>query len=147
MFRAVQRGYQPARMYAITIAQKLLKKKGYDPGPADGEMGSRTRGAIAAYRRKANLAGKQVVDKPLLHLLNAVTHRASHLRSPTHPPLRARTMIGKSVAKQSHCLETRKPAGRTGENLRSMWQRRNGGASRWKTVPLSPKLNPLSHRT
>jgi hypothetical protein len=102
LFRAVRRGYQPARMYAITIAQKLLKKKGHDPGPADGEMGSRTRGVIAAYRRKANLAGKPVVDKPLLHSLNTVTHRAGSFTfanaSATQSPNDDREVCGKAIS-------------------------------------------------
>ena len=76
LFRAVRQGSNGAKGFAIKYTQKLLTERGYDPGPVDAKMGSRTRDAIAAYRRKANLAGDPVVDKPLLISLNTITHRA-----------------------------------------------------------------------
>ncbi|MDA1000456.1 MAG: peptidoglycan-binding domain-containing protein [bacterium] len=37
----------------IAAAQESLKKLGFDPGPADGKMGKKTRAALAAFQ-KAN---------------------------------------------------------------------------------------------
>jgi len=40
----------------VAQIQRSLSMLGYDPGPADGQMGPRTRTAIAAYQRSAGLA-------------------------------------------------------------------------------------------
>jgi peptidoglycan hydrolase-like protein with peptidoglycan-binding domain len=39
----------------IKKVQKTLRDKGYDPGPIDGVMGSRTRKAISQYQKSENL--------------------------------------------------------------------------------------------
>jgi peptidoglycan hydrolase-like protein with peptidoglycan-binding domain len=54
------------RAYIVGI-QEELRQHGYRPGPADGIMGARTRGAIRAYERDAKLpvtgmASKEILD-------------------------------------------------------------------------------------
>ena len=54
------------RAYIVGI-QEELRQLGYRPGPADGVLGARTRGAIRAYERDAKLpvtgmASKEILD-------------------------------------------------------------------------------------
>ena len=42
---------RPANRSAVARVQAGLAELGYDPGPVDGSMGSRTAGAIRAYQR------------------------------------------------------------------------------------------------
>lgn len=51
---------------AISRAQILLSRLGYDPGPVDGNMGDKTRLAVIAYERDNNLAQTGKVDGELL---------------------------------------------------------------------------------
>lgn len=51
---------------AISRAQVLLSRLGYDPGPADGSMGDKTRLAVIAYERDNNLAQTGKIDGALL---------------------------------------------------------------------------------
>jgi len=53
----------------VARAQTLLTGLGYDPGPADGKMGPKTRSAIVAFQRKEGLAETGRVDKALLERL------------------------------------------------------------------------------
>jgi localization factor PodJL len=64
---------QPVPVSKTTIAQMqaVLARLGYNPGPADGIMGQRTRDAIVAYRKKAGLDGGEQVDAALLRSLTA----------------------------------------------------------------------------
>lgn len=48
-------GEKPANSSAIGRVQSGLSRLGYDPGPVDGVMGSRTEGAIRNYQRDHNL--------------------------------------------------------------------------------------------
>jgi peptidoglycan hydrolase-like protein with peptidoglycan-binding domain len=41
----------------ILDAQRILQGRGFDPGPADGKLGRRTREAIRAYQRTARMQG------------------------------------------------------------------------------------------
>ncbi len=41
----------------VTDAQRLLKLRGFDPGPLDGQIGLRTRRAIRAYQAAARSRG------------------------------------------------------------------------------------------
>ena len=45
----------PANSSAVGRVQTGLTRLGYDPGPIDGKMGSRTSGAIKAYQRDHDL--------------------------------------------------------------------------------------------
>jgi len=53
----------------IARAQTLLSQLGYQPGPADGMMGSRTRSAIRDFRRSEGLTMSDRVDSVLLSRL------------------------------------------------------------------------------
>ena len=53
----------------IARAQALLSQLGYQPGPADGMMGARTRSAIRDFRRSEGLTVSDRVDSTLLSRL------------------------------------------------------------------------------
>ena len=53
----------------IARAQALLSQLGYQPGPADGMMGARTRSAIRDFRRSEGLTVSDRVDGVLLSRL------------------------------------------------------------------------------
>lgn len=53
----------------ILQAQALLQKLGFDPGTADGSMGPKTRAAIEAFQRSANLPVTGTVDAGLIKAL------------------------------------------------------------------------------
>jgi localization factor PodJL len=55
----------------VRFAQVRLAAFGFDPGPADGQVGSRTRQAIAAYQAKVGLRGDAAVTPALLERLRA----------------------------------------------------------------------------
>ena len=55
----------------VAQAQGLLRELGYQPGPADGLMGPRTRDAIRDFQSKAGLQVSGSVDKKLLDTLKA----------------------------------------------------------------------------
>lgn len=50
----------------IQNVQLALRNQGYNPGPIDGLMGSRTRDALAAYQRDHGLVVTAAVDEPTL---------------------------------------------------------------------------------
>jgi localization factor PodJL len=50
----------------VTRAQSLLNKLGYDVGPSDGVMGTRTREAIRSFERKNGLEETGTVTVPLV---------------------------------------------------------------------------------
>jgi localization factor PodJL len=53
----------------VMQAQTLLARRGYDPGPADGKMGKRTRDAIAAFQKARGLPVTGDVDAVLIQAL------------------------------------------------------------------------------
>ncbi len=59
----------PSSEKAVATVQSLLKRLGYDPGPADGKMGARTRDAVKAFQRKAGLPEDGEVTSELLKKL------------------------------------------------------------------------------
>jgi TPR repeat protein len=59
----------------IGAVQALLAELGFDPGPADGAMGQRTRAAIEDYQRALGLPVDGVASEALLQNLRAVTGR------------------------------------------------------------------------
>jgi localization factor PodJL len=54
----------------VAIAQAMLARLGYDPGPADGKMGERTRLAIQRFQKDRGLAETGSVDDALLRALS-----------------------------------------------------------------------------
>ncbi|HHN67820.1 MAG TPA: hypothetical protein ENK15_07280 [Thermopetrobacter sp.] len=56
----------------IRAIQQLLKEAGYDPGPADGKMGSRTANAIRLFQMQSRMA---VNGQPGQAVLNALRQR------------------------------------------------------------------------
>ncbi|MEM9280174.1 MAG: SEL1-like repeat protein, partial [Pseudomonadota bacterium] len=58
---------------SIAQAQTLLTKLGFDPGPADGVMGKKTRDAIAAFRAKSGLSVNDHLDIEFMETLRAVS--------------------------------------------------------------------------
>lgn len=61
----------PQASAEIAKAQRLLRDLGYQPGPADGLMGPRTRDAISDFQRTAGLEVSGSVDAQLLSTLEA----------------------------------------------------------------------------
>lgn len=57
---------RPVTRSELREIQMLLKAAGYDPGPADGLMGPKTNGAIAAFRRDHGIAAGVEPDLTLL---------------------------------------------------------------------------------
>ena len=69
----------------VAAAQRLLDSLGFTPGPADGVMGPRTQGAIAAFQRTRGLAPTGRLDGETLAALRAAS-AASTLQSPDGKP-------------------------------------------------------------
>ncbi len=61
----------PQASAEIAKAQRLLRDLGYQPGPADGLMGPRTRDAISDFQRTAGMSVTGAVDAQLLNTLEA----------------------------------------------------------------------------
>jgi hypothetical protein len=66
------KGDQPANSAAVSRVQAGLTRLGYDPGPADGVMGTRTRTAIEAYQRDHGLL---VDGRPTVQLAQHIDDR------------------------------------------------------------------------
>ncbi len=47
----------------ILKIQKRLLELGYDPGPADGSMGPKTKGAIKSFQRDNSLEETGIIDE------------------------------------------------------------------------------------
>jgi localization factor PodJL len=67
----------------VRFAQVTLTGLGFDPGPADGQMGQRTHQALAAYQAKAGLRGDGALTEVLLQRLKADGTRSSSLATKT----------------------------------------------------------------
>jgi len=59
---------------AVLEAQNLLSRKGYDPGPIDGILGSKTRAAIKAFQRDKGLRESGKIDYSLIAALSIPSH-------------------------------------------------------------------------
>lgn len=55
----------------VARAQALLAEVGFDPGPADGTNGPRTRDAVSAFQKKAGLPVTGVIDTGLISALQS----------------------------------------------------------------------------
>lgn len=53
--------------------QTLLAEQGYDPGPADGVEGPKTRDAVRAFQERAGLVGTGLIDRSLVAALAGPT--------------------------------------------------------------------------
>jgi peptidoglycan hydrolase-like protein with peptidoglycan-binding domain len=60
--------FPPKKRLSVKEAQQILKECGYDPGPIDGVMGLKTRGALREYLRWNSL--------PVTGNLDTATQRA-----------------------------------------------------------------------
>ncbi len=68
-----------ARADMVREAQRLLAEMGYEPGPADGQPGSRTLAAVRAFRAALDLSPGETIDEDLLTDLRSaqrLNHRA-----------------------------------------------------------------------
>ncbi len=77
------RSVQPDK--TVREAQTLLAKLGYDPGPADGLLGSRTIGAIREYQKAAGLPVDGKVSPQLMKSLRSGEHQKLHAQSAAGP--------------------------------------------------------------
>jgi hypothetical protein len=68
-------------------AQQLLTDLGYDPGPVDGDYGSRTAVAVKAFQRDTDMTQNGWVDKDLLTTLRRLAAQRSSL---LHPKVESR---------------------------------------------------------
>ena len=57
------------RAALVKKIQTLLAEQGFDPGPADGVAGSRTRDAVKAYQRQNGIAATGQIDGALVAAL------------------------------------------------------------------------------
>jgi len=79
----------------IAKAQRLLSALGYDPGIADGVLGTRTRQAISVYQYSQNLPATGDLDEPTLNALGllAAPPAPEIPPAPTAPPAAWRTVL------------------------------------------------------
>jgi len=59
----------PNEKAAVRQIQAALKQAGFDPGPIDGVVGSRTRSALAAYQKAMNLPSQPAINAETLQRL------------------------------------------------------------------------------
>ncbi len=78
----------PAMRKAFIVGiQEALAEHGYDPGPADGIVGSRTRAAVRRYQRDAGLPVHGAATKELLDHLNFATSKVYATADPARTGL------------------------------------------------------------
>lgn len=66
----------------VKAAQQALRDKGYDPGPADGMMGPRTRAAVRDFQRQEGLTVTGRLDGDTMARLGAMEPSASPSTAP-----------------------------------------------------------------
>lgn len=49
----------------VALLQQALKCRGFDPGPIDGDFGTKTHSALYAFRRSCGMDGETVADMPV----------------------------------------------------------------------------------
>jgi peptidoglycan hydrolase-like protein with peptidoglycan-binding domain len=84
----MHRGDDRMAMTDTRAAQDALRAQGFDPGPADGRMGPRTRAALSDYQRKNDLPVTGMLDDATMAKLNVRSSRATDVpaASPTTQP-------------------------------------------------------------
>jgi localization factor PodJL len=58
------------RQALVKTIQTLLADQGYDPGPADGLAGPKTRQAVKSYQQKTGMPATGQIDTTLLAFLS-----------------------------------------------------------------------------
>jgi peptidoglycan hydrolase-like protein with peptidoglycan-binding domain len=86
MERQEQRGHTEGHAGDIRQAQERLKDAGFNPGPADGQLGAQTKEAIREYQKSHGLPQTGQLDEPTRELLLA--------QKPKDAPGRMRTPGG-----------------------------------------------------
>jgi peptidoglycan hydrolase-like protein with peptidoglycan-binding domain len=86
MERPEQPGHTEGHPGDIRQAQERLKDAGFNPGPADGQLGAQTKEAIREYQKSHGLPQTGQLDEPTRELLMA--------QKPTDAPGRMRTPGG-----------------------------------------------------
>jgi peptidoglycan hydrolase-like protein with peptidoglycan-binding domain len=71
MERQEQGGHMEAHPGDIRQAQERLKDAGFNPGPADGQLGAQTKGALREYQKSHGLPQTGQLDEPTRELLMA----------------------------------------------------------------------------
>lgn len=71
----------------VAAAQRALAALGYDPGPADGVMGARTRAAIVAFQRDRGLPTTGAVDEATAAALRSSLARQAPAPDGKPPPV------------------------------------------------------------
>ena len=61
------------RQGLIRKVQALLTERGYDPGPADGQAGSKTKAAVKAFQSSVGLQANGEIDANLAAILSKKT--------------------------------------------------------------------------
>jgi hypothetical protein len=84
MERQEQRGHTEAHPGDIRQAQERLKDAGFNPGPADGQLGAQTKEAIREYQKSHGLPQTGQLDEPTRELLMAQKPKDAPGR--THTP-------------------------------------------------------------
>lgn len=78
-----QRGQAGAHSGDIRQAQERLKDAGFNPGPADGQLGAQTREALREYQKSHGLPQTGQLDEPTRELLMAQKSKDAPGRMPT----------------------------------------------------------------
>jgi hypothetical protein len=73
----MERADDRVAMTDTRAAQEALKNQGFNPGPIDGQMGPRTRTAVADYQRKNELPVTGMLDDATMAKLNVRTSRST----------------------------------------------------------------------
>lgn len=76
----------------LARAQRALIQRGFDPGPVDGLMGPRTRGAIEVFQRSIDLSVTGKLDAETLEALFAPASKSAAPDAPS-PPEKTETAI------------------------------------------------------
>lgn len=69
-------------LYDLAEIQRLLSRSGFEPGPADGKIGRKTRDAISRYQRQTGL---DATGEPSLDLLRSLRKQVSSNASASRP--------------------------------------------------------------
>lgn len=89
----------PAGDPTVRAVQAELAAKGYDPGPADGLVGTRTRQAIALYQSRNGLAADGQATQQLLNHIRAADTRQQTGTAPAAQQSDTAEQIGREAGK------------------------------------------------